>query len=211
MSNFSQKLLSYLVLPTAIVDDCLAVVLENSEIKKSDKELFIGFAAMQCIQKNNMEGTSGVSIFRKEVRSFYVGCLTYIKNKFPLNDAIIKHAVLIEPLNRKTVSQQSLLELISALPEQIIQPESREALCAEFCEYQSMESTLIPSYEIGDCIDLFWSSMQKLKDPATQNLMYPTLCRLAKHVVLIPHSNAYCETLFSMVKKTYHRHEESAG
>jgi hypothetical protein len=41
-------------------------------------------------QKNNMEGTSGVSIFRKEVRSFYVGCLTYIKNKFPLNDAIIK-------------------------------------------------------------------------------------------------------------------------
>jgi hypothetical protein len=45
-----------------------------------------------------------------------------------LNDAIIKHAVLIDPLNRKTVSQQSLLELISALPEQIIQPESREAL-----------------------------------------------------------------------------------
>ena len=43
--------------------------------------------------------------------------------------------------------------------------------------------------------------MQKLKDPATQNLMYPILCRLAKHVVLIPHSNAYCETLISMVKK----------
>lgn len=111
MSNFSQKLLSCLVLPTAIVDDCLAVTvdLENSEIQKSDKELFIGFSAIQCIQKNNMEGTSGVSIFRKEVRSFYVGCLTYIKNKFPLNDAIIKHAVLIDPLNRKTVSQQSLL------------------------------------------------------------------------------------------------------
>jgi hypothetical protein len=105
------------------------VDLENSEIQKSDKELFIGFSAIQCIQKNNMEGTSGVSIFRKEVTSFYVGCLTYIKNKFPLNDAIIKHAVLIDPfLNRKTVSQQSLLELISALPEQIIQPESREAL-----------------------------------------------------------------------------------
>ena len=98
VSNFSQKLLSCLVLPTAIVDDCLAVDLENSEIQKSDKELFIGFAAMQCIQKNNMEGTSGVSIFRKEVRSFYVGCLTYINKKFPLNDAIIKHAVLIDPL-----------------------------------------------------------------------------------------------------------------
>ena len=41
----------------------------------------------------------------------------------------------------------------------------------EVCEYQSLESTLIPSYEIGDRIDLFWSSMQKLKDPATQNLM----------------------------------------
>jgi hypothetical protein len=88
----------------------VTVDLENSEIQKSDKELFIGFSAIQCIQKNNMEGTSGVSIFRKEVRSFYVGCLTYIKNKFPLNDAIIKHAVLIDPfLNRKTVSQQSLL------------------------------------------------------------------------------------------------------
>ena len=62
-------------------------------------------------------------------------------------------------------------------------PENREALCAEFCKYQSMESTLLTSYEIGDRIDLFWSSMQKLKDPATQNLMYPTLCRLAKHTV----------------------------
>jgi hypothetical protein len=46
------------IIPTAIVDDCLAVTvdLENSEIQKSDKELFIGFSAIQCIQKNNMEG-----------------------------------------------------------------------------------------------------------------------------------------------------------
>jgi hypothetical protein len=71
------------------------VDLENSEIQKSDKELFIGFSAIQCIQKNNMEGTSGVSIFRKEVTSFYVGCLTYIKNKFlqwvftPFQDAFM--------------------------------------------------------------------------------------------------------------------------
>ena len=31
--------------------------------------------------------------------------------------------------------------------------------------------------------------------------IYPSLCRLAKHVLLIPHSIAYCEALFSMVKK----------
>jgi hypothetical protein len=35
----------------------VTVDLENSEIQKSDKELFIGFSAIQCIQKNNVEGT----------------------------------------------------------------------------------------------------------------------------------------------------------
>jgi hypothetical protein len=55
-------------------------------------------------------------------------------------DKIIQNAVLFDPFNRQTASQESLLELLSVLPGHIVLLEDREALCSEFFDYQALDS-----------------------------------------------------------------------
>uniref|UniRef100_H2ZX01 HAT C-terminal dimerisation domain-containing protein n=1 Tax=Latimeria chalumnae TaxID=7897 RepID=H2ZX01_LATCH len=191
MIKLYRSILSCVVLPTAIQneDSIMKVDFENPDLQKSDKE-FIGFAAMQLIRKNDLEGTSGVDKFRRET-------LNYIRKKFPVDDKLIQNAVLVNPATRQTASLQSLLELVQQLPEDVIPVSSRDALFMEFCNYQSASMSDLPAVDQGERVDAFWTAMEQLKDPTTGQKLYPTLCRLAKHVLLIPHS----KTLFSMVRK----------
>ncbi|KAL5013810.1 hypothetical protein ScPMuIL_008080 [Solemya velum] len=74
-----------------------------------------------------------------------------------------------------------------------------EALCREFCTYQS--DVIPPAYDPDDRVGVFWVAIQKVTDPATNQPTYLSFCRLAKLVPLIHHNNAYRESVFSMVKK----------
>ncbi|KAL5020288.1 hypothetical protein ScPMuIL_003180 [Solemya velum] len=94
---------------------------------------------------------------------------------------------------------EGLLQLVEQLPECVVPEENRDALCREFCTYQT--DAIPPAYDPDDRVDVFWVAMEKVTDPATNQPTYSSLCRLAKHVLLIPHSNAYRESMFSMVKK----------
>lgn len=118
-------------------EDILGVDFNNSEIQRDDRELFVGFGAMQLINRNNLTGTFGVQKFKSEVRGFYINVLNYIQKKFPLHDSIIKNAVVIDPLKRQEASLNSLLEVVGQLPEYVAPLDSREALCREFCCYQA--------------------------------------------------------------------------
>jgi hypothetical protein len=122
---------------------------------------------MQIINKNDLEGTSSVIKFRSEVKMFYINCLSYSKKSLPLKDKIIQNAVLIDPFNRQRASQESLLELLSVLPGHIVPLEDREALYSGFFDYQALDSGSVPAYEIGDRVDAFWVTIQRIKDPAT--------------------------------------------
>lgn len=197
-----RDLLICILHPTAMQDDIIEINFQDPENQKPLKEVFIGFGAMQLIAHNDIEGTSGVKKFRKEVQEFYICSLKYIKKKFPIQDKLIRSAVIVDPASRQTpaASLNSLLELVEVLPEQVVSTDSRNALCREFNSYQAASSSELPPMQY-ERIDAFWASMEELKDPATDQQLYPTLTRLAKHILLIPHSNAYCETLFSIVKK----------
>jgi hypothetical protein len=75
------------------------------------------------------------------------------------------------------------------------------ALCSKFFDYHALDPGSVPAYEIGDRVDAFWVAIQRLKDPATGKQLYPNLCKLVMHVLLLLHRNSFCETLFSIVKK----------
>jgi hypothetical protein len=95
-----------------------------------------------------------------------------------------------------------LLELLSVLPGHIIVPlEDRVVLCSKFFDYHALDPDSVPAYEKGDRVDAFWVAIQRLKDPATGKQLYPNLCKLVMHVLLLLHRNSFCETLFSIVKK----------
>jgi hypothetical protein len=72
------------------------------------------------------------------------------------------------------------------------------ALCSKFFDYHALDPGSVPAYEIGDRVDAFWVAIQRLKDPATGKQLYPNLCKLVMHVLLLLHRNSFCETLFSI-------------
>lgn len=60
-----------------------------------------------------------------------------------------------------------------------------------------------------DRIDSFWQNIDTLTWTSSGFKKYPLLCKLSKCILLIPHSNAYCETMFNMVRKVPSRFSNS--
>ena len=136
--------------PSEIGHDCLSVDFEDKDLQKSDRELFIGFAAMQAIHKNDLEGINAVAKFCSDVRGFHTRSLTYIKSKFPLTDLLIKNAALIDPLERTMVSLESLINLVSTIPDNIVPHENRESLSPSFASTSLLTS--LPSLPMRSVI-----------------------------------------------------------
>ncbi|KAI4805630.1 hypothetical protein KUCAC02_010233 [Chaenocephalus aceratus] len=153
------------------------------------------------IIKEDMEGMHEVKKCRLDVRDFYVNVLAYMAKKFLFKDNLICNAVVVDPAVRQNLSMRSFLKLLDELPTSAVPIDKQDAVCVEFMQYQSAKDTELPPYTEGERVDAFWAAMAKLRDPATSQPCYENVCTVAQHVLLVPHSNAYYEALFSMVCK----------
>ena len=63
--------------------------------------------------------------------------------------------------------------------------------------------TILPAMDDG--VDAFWSAMASLKTVAG-HYKYSTISKLMKTYLLLPHSNADSERVFSMVNNIYTEH-----
>lgn len=97
--------------------------------------------------------------------------------------------------------------MIDALPPNCTVDLDKDSLCREFTEFQVDSELPSPALRV----DEYWAAVGRMTDPATSSPAYPLLSRLAKSVLLIPHSNASCEGLFSMVKKITNDQRSSLG
>ena len=70
-----------------------------------------------------------------------------------------------------------------------------------------MSDASLPHYTDEDGkkirIDAVWRDITAIKDPYSGLPRFPVLVQLARVLLLIPHSNAYCESVFSTVRKIY--------
>ena len=89
-----------------------------------------------------------------------------------------------------------VVQLARQLP-QVVQCEHLENLGQEWLDYQLMEDAELPTQEP---LDHFWGTVSKLK-LADGTTRFPTLGKLMKALMCIPHSNASSERAFSMMKK----------
>ena len=76
----------------------------------------------------------------------------------------------------------------------------------ELLHYQTANNTELPRTENDDNqkrkrIDQYWLEVSLMKDAATETPRFPNLSKLARFLLLIPHSNSFCEGVFSIVKK----------
>ena len=103
----------------------------------------------------------------------------------------------------------SVVSLAKQFPN-IIAPDQINSLASEFAVYRCMgiepETTKMP-------VDRFWSWMAGQKKPGTDVAHFPVLVKLCQSLCVLPHGNADCERIFSMVRhiKTEFRNQLGSG
>ena len=204
----------------------------NKDNQLPDSTLFIGFTTRQKLQKLEREGDISpleVKKFIDGVRKYYEAATKYVLDKFPLNDDTLKHARFVE-FDRRAHADLNFtdVEYFANRYSAILKftPKELDALFDEFADYQLLESADISGdiwkaarahYQVeeGDeerkeafpRIDVIWAFLTKMKSADGCRQRFANLARIAQLVLVLPHSNAGEERIFSLVRlnKTSYR------
>lgn len=183
----------------------------------ADTDLFVGFMTRQLLRKLLEDGDVGepeVKRFYKGVRSFYTTAMQYITCTYPLNDDVLQHAKFINFEMREQVTFDSVEYFVHRFPHllDLRSPREIEALQEEFISYQLLSDTDIPTNvwenaKVGEDedvyyrIDALWGHLCQMPTVGSSQPRFSRLAQVARSVVVIPHSNASEERVFSMVRK----------
>ncbi|XP_072173823.1 uncharacterized protein [Diadema setosum] len=162
---------------------------------KSDDDLFIGHQPRQFIQENR---DCDVELFYRSVRQYYVAACEYMIKSYPFKDPVLVNAEIIN-VAKRAISLSQWMFFVEKFPE-CMSAEEKEAVEEELCNFQAdrlTEDILQPDVRI----DEVWHSISKLTSLADGKPKYPSLCKIAELVIVMYHSNADCERIFSIVNK----------
>ena len=109
---------------------------------------------------------------------------------------------MLDPRNREDVTVASIIRLCKRFHK--CMPEELDNILSEFNDYCVMPQQQLPSVNCEEegALDQFWFSMgQILKSGDYSQKRFHNLSKLCKILLVLPHSNADPERLFSMVQK----------
>uniref|UniRef100_H3AGH1 HAT C-terminal dimerisation domain-containing protein n=1 Tax=Latimeria chalumnae TaxID=7897 RepID=H3AGH1_LATCH len=172
------------------------VQFEGEENQPEDEELFFGLVINKRLPKGDIEPTQR-SMFFKAVQQFYVAAITEPIAKLHLDDSVFKHSRFLDfQRDKRTFTDvESFVNTYSDLL--LASPQDREKLQEEFVDYQ-----LLGHIDITESIwvDVIWGHLSSLK-MADGSLKFGRISKVAKAVLVLPHSNAGEERVFSMVRR----------
>ena len=130
--------------------------------------------------------------------------------KFPFQDRILKEIAFLNPQNRQLTSVMGIVNLASRFTS--FSTDKMDELMMEFRDYRGATDGQLPTLlseplentgsEATCGLENFWAAMSELKSITDSALLrFGTLSHLAKILLVLPHSNADPERLFSMVRK----------
>ncbi len=177
---------------TALLD----VKLDVSYHQRSEEELWIGDDTRNFIAEKKLHPDKIKAICDHE-KQFYKCAARYIVKKLPLQGELIKHAEVFDLERLKGMSFKSVkyfLNRFKALAPSCSMDELEEQFgCLQI---EELDATILQL----DRADQQWIQVGQIKKSSGQR-KYPDLVKLATAVLLIPHSNACCERVFSSVRK----------
>ena len=206
--DFLLKLFSKFISIQAIkaTEDITKVEYEN---QLSDSQITIGLVTKSCLRKLLEDGDISVNNEKKFytcVRAFYIDAATQAIRKLPFDDIMLKHAQFVNFEHRENCSFESVkffcTKYSNLLTFTTVQMDN---LQEQFVAYQLLHKADIPETiweesltteketESGQTIqyhrmDILWSYLSEVKC-MDGSLKYENLAKVAKLVLIIPHSN----------------------
>ncbi|KAK1880620.1 N-(5'-phosphoribosyl)anthranilate isomerase [Dissostichus eleginoides] len=141
-----------------------------------------------------------VQLFQQAALAFLVRAVEYGINKLPLKEALLRHTRFVDVQQRTECGVEDALYFIDRFQELL--PfhglEEQDKVCEEFLECQLMDIPM-PQDPTTFNVEEFWGSMSSIKCKVTGLCQFGRLTKIAQLVLVLPHSNADAERVFSMV------------
>lgn len=183
----------------------------SKEAQKDDADLVIGRETRSVV---DMLQPSDQEEFFKSVRRYFVAVCDYMRHKFPLKDVALANAEVAQLKNLDTMSFGKVLFFVNSFPPMLPlqQGESTmqaiDALEVEFTKLQALD--LPPDLLKEERVDAQWRIVSQLRTP-DGDYKFSRIANVMLGILSIPHSNAECERLFSIVRKTRTEFRSSMG
>ena len=170
---------------------------KNPINQKKNEGLMIGELAKNMISDKEALclRESKIKQFYNVVVDYYSSGLDYILKKLPVNEELLEKAQVADVSMQTTRSVQDLMYFVDRFP--VLMPKcSRDELELEFANYQTWDFSSLSKKRI----DHAWADIGCVEDEAGQ-FIFQNLSKVMMAILSIPHSNAGCERIFSMVRK----------
>ena len=133
--------------------------------------------------------------FYKSVKAFYTSAVKYMMEHYPFHDELLINARVVDIKDRLNVKFESVQYFVKRFS--LVKQEDMDQLESEFNLYQIDENI---HYKENMRIDRQWHEIGELEDTVNRK-KYPLLTLVMKAVLIVFHSNADCERVFSIVTK----------
>lgn len=196
LNGLFAELIIRFIKPSAVPGSgCLLELKFNkNKYHKGDEDIVIGADTRSYIRHTKLEKSVMVK-FYEDIRLFFVNSCSYMKQKFPLDDDFLQNMEVIDIKSRKNKSFGSVVTLSELLPD-VLNEYEKKSLELEFSMYQFDDFQTVEE----ERADIAWCKISALCD-ASGIRKYPSLSKLMLALLLVPHSNAACERIFSIVRR----------
>ncbi|XP_034092754.1 uncharacterized protein LOC117560097 [Gymnodraco acuticeps] len=175
----------------------------HGEVKCKGENLNVGFTTRATLNRLLEAGDitpQEVQLFQQAALAFLVRAVEYGINKLPLKEALLRHTRFVDVQQRTECGVEDALYFIDRFQELLPfhGPEEQDKVCEQFLEYQLMDIPM-PQDPTTFNVEEFWGSMSSIKCKVTGLSQFGRLTKIAQLVLVLPHSNADAERVFSMV------------
>ena len=198
LTGFIQKLFGRFLQVSAFKEIPVTDVnLQDPSNFLDDDKVMIGFTTRMAFNKHNLLPKEEQEV-AQACRSFFVASLEYAMSHLPLADDLLKHAEVLQMANRETANFESILYFVERFPTLKAKlVDKMDKLYDQFTTYQLLPDSMVDSQQR---VDKTWFSLGQLKQE-DGIAKFDLLFEVAKHILVLPHSNAEEERVFSTVSK----------
>ena len=186
-------------------NDITSIKYQDQCNQVTDAELGVGTSTRMLLcgeLEDEVVGTSIESKFFKSVSSFYVASVSKILTKFPFSDNTIKELAFPDPRNSELSSSTGVVQLATKFTSFTV--DQMDTLSMQFRDFRAASDDQLPPFDPHEtaAIDHFWAAMAEVPLVTDlDTLRFGVLSTLAKVLLVLPHSKADPERLFSMIRK----------
>ena len=201
--SFLTDLLVRFIKPHAITraKDLFLLDFSDRSIQKAREDIVIGSKAKEYLEyckEHKVMTSEDRTEFFDCVRKYYATAANYIVKKFPLEDQLLQKAYVADITRRTEAKFGDLLFFTKRFPSLMPDEAAEDQLEIQFSQYQVDP---LAAVSLNQRIDECWHNIGQLQTLDSSLLKYGLLAHVMLGILVIPHSNADSERIFSSVRR----------